>query len=288
MAGDPLLTWVLLGLGLRNLSMAPRQIPVVKSIVRSTNLSDAERLLAQAMTMSTETEIEEMVYSDMREALSARARRRRRGTLGGAERRAGQSSRDPPRPTRRLAVASRELLREVDDLHAALAPDYFRSRGARRRRMGAADGGGPRRRSSSRDAGRRRRAGRGAGGAHLRHARRSRDGAAAPQPRRDAGRLRRSTAARGSAGGSWTRRWPGGAATGAVEVVLTTWVGNDEAEAFYERLGYRELSRVLYARQIGSLGTSAGVRLLAAGRGAGGVWPGAPTGRRAAAPRSSE
>ena len=34
---------------------------------------------------------------------------------------------------------------------------------------------------------------------------------------------------------------------GAVEVVLTTWSGNDEAEAFYRRLGYRELSRVLYA-----------------------------------------
>ena len=34
---------------------------------------------------------------------------------------------------------------------------------------------------------------------------------------------------------------------GAVEVVLTTWVGNEEAEAFYRRLGYRELSRVLYA-----------------------------------------
>jgi ribosomal protein S18 acetylase RimI-like enzyme len=34
---------------------------------------------------------------------------------------------------------------------------------------------------------------------------------------------------------------------GAVEVVLTTWTGNDEAEAFYRRLGYRDLSRVLYA-----------------------------------------
>jgi ribosomal protein S18 acetylase RimI-like enzyme len=33
---------------------------------------------------------------------------------------------------------------------------------------------------------------------------------------------------------------------GAVEVVLTTWVGNDDAEAFYARLGYRELSRVLF------------------------------------------
>ena len=32
---------------------------------------------------------------------------------------------------------------------------------------------------------------------------------------------------------------------GAVELVLTTWVGNRDAAAFYERLGYRELSRVL-------------------------------------------
>jgi len=34
---------------------------------------------------------------------------------------------------------------------------------------------------------------------------------------------------------------------GAVELVLTTWVGNRDAAAFYERLGYRELSRVLTA-----------------------------------------
>jgi len=40
---------------------------------------------------------------------------------------------------------------------------------------------------------------------------------------------------------TWGRRH------GAVEVVLTTWVGNDDAEAFYARLGYRVLSRVLYA-----------------------------------------
>ena len=65
MGGDPTLAWVLIGLGLRNLSMAPRQIPVVKSIIRSTEIADAERLLAQALTMSTETEIEELVYGVM-------------------------------------------------------------------------------------------------------------------------------------------------------------------------------------------------------------------------------
>jgi ribosomal protein S18 acetylase RimI-like enzyme len=38
-----------------------------------------------------------------------------------------------------------------------------------------------------------------------------------------------------------------GRSHGAVEVVLTTWTGNADAEAFYARLGYRELSRVLYS-----------------------------------------
>ena len=66
MAGEAMLTWVLIGLGLRNLSMAPRQIPVVKAIVRATRIEDAERLLARALTMATETEIEELVYTDMR------------------------------------------------------------------------------------------------------------------------------------------------------------------------------------------------------------------------------
>lgn len=67
MAGDPLLTWILLGLGLRNFSMAPRQIPVVKSIIRSTHLADAERLARTASAMCTETEVEELVYGTMRE-----------------------------------------------------------------------------------------------------------------------------------------------------------------------------------------------------------------------------
>lgn len=34
---------------------------------------------------------------------------------------------------------------------------------------------------------------------------------------------------------------------GAVEMVLTTWEGNEAADAFYQRLGYRVLSRILHA-----------------------------------------
>jgi phosphotransferase system enzyme I (PtsI) len=66
MAGDPILVWVLLGLGLRNFSMAPRQIPVIKSIVRATNLSEADRLLSQALHMRTEAEVEGLVYGVMK------------------------------------------------------------------------------------------------------------------------------------------------------------------------------------------------------------------------------
>jgi phosphotransferase system enzyme I (PtsI) len=67
MAGDPLLAWMLIGLGLRHLSMAPRQIPVLKSIVHSTKIADAERLARAALELRTEIEVEELVYGTMRE-----------------------------------------------------------------------------------------------------------------------------------------------------------------------------------------------------------------------------
>jgi phosphotransferase system enzyme I (PtsI) len=66
MAGDPRFCWVLLGLGLRSLSMAPRQIPMVKSIIRSTKLGEAERLTDEIMRLRTEDEIEEVVNRTMK------------------------------------------------------------------------------------------------------------------------------------------------------------------------------------------------------------------------------
>ena len=66
MAGDPLLAWILIGLGLRQLSMAPRQIPVLKSILHASKLSDAEQLVRAALELRTETEVEELVYGTMR------------------------------------------------------------------------------------------------------------------------------------------------------------------------------------------------------------------------------
>jgi phosphotransferase system enzyme I (PtsI) len=67
MAGDPLATWVLIGLGLRDLSMAPRQIPIVKSIIRATSLKEAEQLCETISAFRTESEIEDVVHRVMRE-----------------------------------------------------------------------------------------------------------------------------------------------------------------------------------------------------------------------------
>ena len=71
MAGDPMLVLVLMGLGLRRLSMAPRQIPLLKSIIRVSTLAEAEKLASQALSLATEAEVETLVYNVMYERFSA-------------------------------------------------------------------------------------------------------------------------------------------------------------------------------------------------------------------------
>src|SRR5207245_3096067 len=67
MAGDPAFTWVLLGLGVRSLSMSPRLIPAVKSIIGASRLDEMEALLARALPLRSETEVEDLVMGVMRE-----------------------------------------------------------------------------------------------------------------------------------------------------------------------------------------------------------------------------
>ena len=66
MAGDPAFTWVLVALGVRSLSMSPRFIPAVKSILRASTLVEMEALLAQALSLRSEVEVEELVLGVMR------------------------------------------------------------------------------------------------------------------------------------------------------------------------------------------------------------------------------
>jgi ribosomal protein S18 acetylase RimI-like enzyme len=141
---------------------------------------------------------------------------------------------------------ARALWRQADDLHAALSPAYFR-RTARtehewRELLAApdagvfvAEAGGP---------------ARVVGLVSVRVYETPPDPAMVPlrrghvemlvvsaaHQRRGVGRALMAEAA------AWARR------QGAAELVLTVWSGNSAAEAFYDRLGYAPLSRVLHAR----------------------------------------
>jgi phosphotransferase system enzyme I (PtsI) len=57
MAGDPLFTILLVGMGLRSMSMAAGNIPRVKKIIRSITLADAERVKRRVISFETEREV---------------------------------------------------------------------------------------------------------------------------------------------------------------------------------------------------------------------------------------
>ena len=71
MASDPMLTWILVGLGLRELSMDPSSIPLVKSVVRGLRTAEAEALAAEALTLESEVQVGELVGRLMAERLPA-------------------------------------------------------------------------------------------------------------------------------------------------------------------------------------------------------------------------
>ena len=141
--------------------------------------------------------------------------------------------------------AARDLLREVDDLHAELAPKYFRSapRGEDEWQRLLEEDNGAVFVAEPEGADR-------AVAVLVARVYDTPDNPGMVQRRRlhvETLVVRCKHRRRGigrrlmEEGAAWGR------SQGAVEVVLTTWVGNREAEAFYERLGYRELSRVLHA-----------------------------------------
>jgi phosphotransferase system enzyme I (PtsI) len=61
MAGDPLHTALLLGLGLRELSVAPGQMLEVKNAIRRTRLEDAQQLARIALELGSASEIEALL-----------------------------------------------------------------------------------------------------------------------------------------------------------------------------------------------------------------------------------
>lgn len=57
MAGDPIFTILLVGLGLRTLSMSASHVPVIKKIIRSITMADAERVKRRVLSFETEREV---------------------------------------------------------------------------------------------------------------------------------------------------------------------------------------------------------------------------------------
>jgi len=65
MASDPALTWLLLGLGLRDLSMEPHAIPMVKAIIRRSSIEEARAFAARALASPNEHETARLVEAAM-------------------------------------------------------------------------------------------------------------------------------------------------------------------------------------------------------------------------------
>ena len=59
MAGDPLATMILIGLGLDEFSMSASSIPVIKEIVRAVTVDECKALAEKVLQMSTAKEISE-------------------------------------------------------------------------------------------------------------------------------------------------------------------------------------------------------------------------------------
>jgi phosphoenolpyruvate-protein phosphotransferase (PTS system enzyme I) len=71
MGSDPMLTWILIGLGLRELSMDAAAIPVIKAIIRASDLADAESLTREALALESEVQIRNVVQRRLRDRLPA-------------------------------------------------------------------------------------------------------------------------------------------------------------------------------------------------------------------------
>ncbi|MEM7151854.1 MAG: phosphoenolpyruvate--protein phosphotransferase [Myxococcota bacterium] len=67
MAADPRFTWVLVGLGVRELSMHPSAIPVIKNIIRSSDIQEMEALAERVLAAPDVDEAERLVLSVMSE-----------------------------------------------------------------------------------------------------------------------------------------------------------------------------------------------------------------------------
>ena len=73
MAGSSLYTQLLVGLGLRQLSMAPKDIPEVKQLIRSTTIKGCERIARKVRRFDTERQVLNLLRDEVRKLLPPEA-----------------------------------------------------------------------------------------------------------------------------------------------------------------------------------------------------------------------
>jgi len=69
MGGEPLYTLFLLGIGLRNFSMAPANIPEVKKLIRLVTTTQAQRVARRALSFETERQVTNYLRDEIRKLL---------------------------------------------------------------------------------------------------------------------------------------------------------------------------------------------------------------------------
>jgi phosphotransferase system enzyme I (PtsI) len=69
MSGEPLYTLVLLGMGLRQLSVTPHNIPEIKKIIRSVTLEEATQVAQEALRLETARDVNNYLREQTRRVL---------------------------------------------------------------------------------------------------------------------------------------------------------------------------------------------------------------------------
>jgi len=68
-AGEPQMTPLLVGLGLKELSMAPNSIPYIKAAIRSISLKAAQKLAGEALELDTAEEVKKLTFEFIKERM---------------------------------------------------------------------------------------------------------------------------------------------------------------------------------------------------------------------------
>jgi phosphotransferase system enzyme I (PtsI) len=69
MSGNPIYTMLLLGLGLRNLSVPPSAIPEIKKVCRSVTLAQSQAVAAKAMTLENARDVRRYLKEELKKVL---------------------------------------------------------------------------------------------------------------------------------------------------------------------------------------------------------------------------